>query len=615
MPCRGGGRSRNRPRGVSLNAAKVIAPRPPTEARVGDEHGDPPLRVALAQLNTVVGDIDGNAALHRRRTGRRGRGRRGRHAGPGARDHRATRRRTCCCGPRSRPPRARRSTAWPEGVRRGIAVVGFPDWDGDCHNAAAVLADGRVQAVYRKRFLPNYGVFDEARYFAAGDAPMVLEVFGLRIGLSVCEDIWYPNPVAADLAAARVDLVCCISASPYHRRQGRPARGDARHPRRRLRRRARLLQPGGRPGRARLRRALGGVRRDRRGARAGAPVRRAPAGRRHRPRGLGPAPAARAARPPPPGGAAPRDHAHRRAPAGAQRLAPPAAAAARRRRPPRRGRGVGGAAHRHRRLRRQERVPRRHHRPLGRHRLRPDRGARRRRARPRARHRRRPALGPLLAREPRRGAGAGRVARDPPGGAADRVRRGGLRGRPLGDVRRPSGRHHRGKPPGPRPRYSPHGVVEQARGAGAGHRQQERDLRRLLHPVRGHGRRVRPAARPVQDLGLPPRAVAQRIGGPSGHTRGDHPPSADGRAAPRPARLRQPAALRRARRASSRDTSRQGLEPAELASAGFPEAVVADVVRMVDRAEYKRRQGPVGIKITPRAFGKDRRMPITTRHA
>ena len=59
----------------------------------------------------------------------------------------------------------------------------------------------------------------------------------------------------------------------------------------------------------------------------------------------------------------------------------------------------------------------------------------------------------------------------------------------------------------------------------------------------------------------------------------------------------------------------QGLEPAELARAGFPEDVVRDVVRKVDRAEYKRRQGPVGIKITPRAFGRDRRMPITTRHA
>ena len=58
----------------------------------------------------------------------------------------------------------------------------------------------------------------------------------------------------------------------------------------------------------------------------------------------------------------------------------------------------------------------------------------------------------------------------------------------------------------------------------------------------------------------------------------------------------------------------QNLEPAELVLRGHPEDIVADVVRMVDRAEYKRRQGPVGIKITPRAFGRDRRMPITTRH-
>jgi NAD+ synthase (glutamine-hydrolysing) len=56
------------------------------------------------------------------------------------------------------------------------------------------------------------------------------------------------------------------------------------------------------------------------------------------------------------------------------------------------------------------------------------------------------------------------------------------------------------------------------------------------------------------------------------------------------------------------------LGPAEIVAQGHPEQVVADVIRMVDRAEYKRRQGPVGIKITPRAFGRDRRMPITTRH-
>ena len=105
-------------------------------------------------------------------------------------------------------------------VRRGLAVIGFPEWDGDCHNSAAVVADGRVQAVYRKRFLPNYGVFDEARYFRAGDRALVIDALGARIGICICEDIWYPSPVTSDLAAARVNLICCISASPYHRGKG-----------------------------------------------------------------------------------------------------------------------------------------------------------------------------------------------------------------------------------------------------------------------------------------------------------------------------------------------------------------------------------------------------------
>ena len=99
----------------------------------------------------------------------RGRGRRRRDPGARARGVAAIRPRTCCCARASRRRRARRSTSWPLGVRRGVAVIGFPEWDGECHNSAAVVADGRVQAVYRKRFLPNYGVFDEARYFRAGD--------------------------------------------------------------------------------------------------------------------------------------------------------------------------------------------------------------------------------------------------------------------------------------------------------------------------------------------------------------------------------------------------------------------------------------------------------------
>jgi NAD+ synthase (glutamine-hydrolysing) len=100
-------------------------------------------------------------------------------------------------------------------VPDGVVLAGFADLDGDVYNAAGVVAGGRVQAVYHKRFLPNYGVFDEARYFAPGDGQIVLEVDGLRLGIVICEDIWYPSPISGDLAAARLDLVCCLSASPY----------------------------------------------------------------------------------------------------------------------------------------------------------------------------------------------------------------------------------------------------------------------------------------------------------------------------------------------------------------------------------------------------------------
>ncbi|MFP5452379.1 MAG: NAD+ synthase [Thermoleophilia bacterium] len=105
-------------------------------------------------------------------------------------------------------------------VRRGVAIIGVPEWDGDCFNGAAIAADGRVHGIYRKRFLPNYGVFDEARYFRAGDRPGMIRVGGVRVGLAVCEDIWYPSPVLSALSAARADIICCISSSPYHRGKG-----------------------------------------------------------------------------------------------------------------------------------------------------------------------------------------------------------------------------------------------------------------------------------------------------------------------------------------------------------------------------------------------------------
>jgi len=101
-----------------------------------------------------------------------------------------------------------------------VAVVGFPERDGHVYNAAAVLADGAVQAIYRKVHLPNYGVFDERRYFQPGTSGATIEVGGRLIGLTVCEDIWLPGPPASQEAADGARLIVNISASPYHAGKG-----------------------------------------------------------------------------------------------------------------------------------------------------------------------------------------------------------------------------------------------------------------------------------------------------------------------------------------------------------------------------------------------------------
>src|SRR5919204_1740401 len=75
-----------------------------------------------------------------------------------------------------------------------VAIIGFPERTEDVYNAIAVVADGAVQAVYRKVFLPNYGVFDEQRYFQSGDRGGVVELGDIRVGLTICEDIWEPGP-------------------------------------------------------------------------------------------------------------------------------------------------------------------------------------------------------------------------------------------------------------------------------------------------------------------------------------------------------------------------------------------------------------------------------------
>lgn len=94
--------------------------------------------------------------------------------------------------------------------------VGFPQLDGDVYNACAVIADGAIQAVYRKQFLPNYGVFDEQRYFRPATDPLVVEIDGVTVGITICEDIWQPGAPASAEAAAGAEVIVNLSASPYH---------------------------------------------------------------------------------------------------------------------------------------------------------------------------------------------------------------------------------------------------------------------------------------------------------------------------------------------------------------------------------------------------------------
>jgi len=103
----------------------------------------------------------------------------------------------------------------------GIAtVVGCPFSTAEgLRNAAVVLADGAIQARYFKQWLPNYSVFDEKRYFIPGEDPAVFEVAGVRVGITICEDVWLPGPVA-QAAEAGAQLLINLNASPYHAGKG-----------------------------------------------------------------------------------------------------------------------------------------------------------------------------------------------------------------------------------------------------------------------------------------------------------------------------------------------------------------------------------------------------------
>jgi NAD+ synthase (glutamine-hydrolysing) len=173
------------------------------------------MRIALAQLNTIVGDLPGNTALVE-----------------GAIQDAKTAGAALVLVPElaitGYPPEdlllkehllaaAREQVDAIAGRTHGIvAIVGFPERKEDVFNSAAVLADGKVQAIYRKLRLPNYGVFDELRYFQSGTTPMVIEVDGVTVGLTICEDIWMPGAPATPEALAGARLIVNISASPFH---------------------------------------------------------------------------------------------------------------------------------------------------------------------------------------------------------------------------------------------------------------------------------------------------------------------------------------------------------------------------------------------------------------
>jgi NAD+ synthase (glutamine-hydrolysing) len=173
------------------------------------------MRLALAQINTVVGDLDGN----------RDRILRGLDEAKEARADVVLfpELATTSYPPEDlllRPGFIRAAEETLEEIARAcrgiVALVGTPHFDRDLFNACAVCAGGEVRAVYHKRFLPNYGVFDEDRYFAPGRDLVLLEHGGVLIGPTVCEDVWQPGPPATDLTLAGAELIANISASPFH---------------------------------------------------------------------------------------------------------------------------------------------------------------------------------------------------------------------------------------------------------------------------------------------------------------------------------------------------------------------------------------------------------------
>jgi NAD+ synthase (glutamine-hydrolysing) len=173
------------------------------------------VRLALAQIDPTVGDLDGNRALVL--------GQLEEAKGAGADLVLFPELAVTGYPPEDlllRPSFVRAAERSLEEIARAtdgiVAIVGTPHFDRDLYNAAAVCANGEVKALVHKRFLPNYGVFDEFRYFAPGDELFLFEHGEAIVGVTVCEDMWQPGPPATDLALAGAQLLVNISASPFH---------------------------------------------------------------------------------------------------------------------------------------------------------------------------------------------------------------------------------------------------------------------------------------------------------------------------------------------------------------------------------------------------------------
>ena len=174
------------------------------------------LRVALAQINTTVGDMAGNRAriLDAAR----------RAAAQGADLVAFPELAITGYPPEDQLLRAsflEEARACLEGLAEDASglpplIVGCVRFDRHLYNSAAVIHGGEVVAMYDKIHLPNYGVFDEDRYFMAGETPLVVTIAGVAVGITICEDAWYPAGPISDEAIAGARVVVNINASPFH---------------------------------------------------------------------------------------------------------------------------------------------------------------------------------------------------------------------------------------------------------------------------------------------------------------------------------------------------------------------------------------------------------------